>query len=303
MRDSGHDWLLTRPLQESYAQRREAFIDYFDINTIQYRDELNHCKQYDDESVQQFANRYLHLIQQSQSTMNDEEIYTHFVLKLSTYYSTIINQQLSERNYDLNKLIYACKAIEIFTTNHDDDDDENTNDVSLPCHIQQINNHSTYTAEVFVENTMINTTLINNNTMTSAISYEYFKSLPKHIRDELTSSYNFCTDSYETIIMNNTPMISIGHIPLTFQIGSYPREGNKCEIPNIEFQVISKLSVDCVIGQDILQQYFDGFNHRENKLYFGSQWNKQYVKMDYLFLTLLFHSLCPSFLLFSYDNH
>ena len=71
-------------------------------------------------------------------------------------------------------------------------------------------------------------------------------------------------------------MISIGHIPLTFQIGSYPREGNKCEIPNIEFQVISKLSVDCVIGQDILQQYFDGFNHQENKLYFGSQWNKQY---------------------------
>ena len=34
--------------------------------------------------------------------------------------------------------------------------------------------------------------------------------------------------------------------------------------------------MDCVIGQDILQKYFDGFNHQENKLYFGSQWNKQY---------------------------
>ena len=189
---------------------------------IQYRNELSHCKQYDDESVQQFAHRYLTLIQQSQSTMNDEEIYTHFVLKLSTYYSKIIHQQLSERNYDLNKLIYACKAIEIFTTNHDDDDDNdeniNNNDISLPSHIQQemINHHPTYTAEVFVDNTLINTTLINNNTMTSAFSYEYFKSLPKHIRDELTSSYNFCTDSYETVIINNTSMMSVGHIALTF---------------------------------------------------------------------------------------
>ena len=30
MRDSGFDWVLTRPVRETYSQRREAFINYFE---------------------------------------------------------------------------------------------------------------------------------------------------------------------------------------------------------------------------------------------------------------------------------
>ena len=150
--------------------------------------------------------------------MDDEEIFLDFEFRLSSYFHQLTKDKIPKMNYDINKLINACKAVDVF-----DVDGENEN--NLFPNINHINNQQNsqiteckfpkYTAEVTVEDIPIDVTLINNNnTYVNAISFNYLKSLPKHIRD------NFIY-SFKTVILDNIPMKSIGHISLTFQIGSF----------------------------------------------------------------------------------
>ena len=274
-----HQWLLNRPITETYAQRRETFINNFDPSMTHLQYLLQTCTQHEDETTQSFAQRYLTLIERTQSTMDNGEIAVQFILKLLPHIRIQIINKVAAMNYDMDKIIKACEAIDTLNNYENNNYYYSNNKHPLTQRSQQ----QMYTAEVTVEGIHMNTTLINKYLDVSAISYNYFRSLPLNIRQGI----NYENENNSTII-NDIPMRIIGQIPLTFQIGSFPIQGNTCELSNVRFKIIPGLSTDCIIGQDIIQQYFDGINTEEYKLNYGSRWNEHYfIALEPYYTTII----------------
>lgn len=275
-----HQWLLNRPITETYAQRRETFINNSNPSMTHFQYLIQTCTQHEDETTQSFAQRYLTLIERTQSTMDNGEIAVQFILKLLPHIRIQIINKVAAMNYDMDKIIKACEAIDTLN-NYEINNNYYYSNNKHP--LTQRSQQQMYTAEVTVEGVHMNTALINKYSDVSAISYNYFRSLPLDIRQRI----NYENENNATII-NDIPMRIIGHIPLTFQIGSFPRQGNTCELSNVIFKIIPGLSTDCIIGQDIIQQYFDGINTEEYKLNYGSRWNEHYfIALEPYYTTII----------------
>src|ERR1700691_6190097 len=106
-----HQWLLNRPITETYAQRRETFINNSNPSMTHFQYLLQTCKQHEDETTQSFAQRYLILIERTQSTMDNGEIAVQFILKLLPHIRIQIINKVAAMNYDMDKIIKACEAI------------------------------------------------------------------------------------------------------------------------------------------------------------------------------------------------
>ena len=89
------------------------------------------CTQHEDETTQSFAQRYLTLIEQTQSTMDNGEIAVQFILKLLPHIRIQIINKVAAMNYDMDKIIKACEAIDTlnnYEINNNNDTDHNDHD-------------------------------------------------------------------------------------------------------------------------------------------------------------------------------
>src|SRR5258707_13301521 len=83
-------------------------------------------------------------------------------------------------------------------------------------------------------------------------------------------------EQQQIMTANKKQMEIVGNINLDIQLGSAPIRGNKCELVNIQFLIIKELSAECLIGQDILLEWFDGLDFVTKRLLYGARWSQQY---------------------------
>jgi RNase H-like domain found in reverse transcriptase/Reverse transcriptase (RNA-dependent DNA polymerase)/Integrase zinc binding domain len=125
-----------------------------------------------------------------------------------------------------------------------------------------------FSAEASVHGIPIDKALIDTGAAVSAISLKFFRSLPAEVRAKITRDR-----SIKIVTAATAQMEVSGRLELNIQLGSAPVRGNKCELTGIPFIVIKQLSAECIIGQDILQTYFDGIDFLEKKLLYGTTWS------------------------------
>ena len=128
-----------------------------------------------------------------------------------------------------------------------------------------------FTAEAFIGNVKVENALIDTGAEVSAISLNFFKQLPPDIKKKINRNTTFRAVNATMKVMELA-----GYIEVSIQIGSYPKIGNTLELEKVGLVIVKDLSTDCLIGQDILEKYFDYLHFAERRLYYGSCWNKSY---------------------------
>ena len=218
-------WNSTRPKNETYKTRREAFIKHFSPNPLILYHQFNTCAQQNNESCKEFAVRFLTLANRVQTSLNSQELTVQFILKLLPHIrAEIIRNQLQPFS-NIDDVLKKCTTIEVAETlqqyyNHNNSPHQNII-------INQHNEH-TLTAEALVAGIHTDKAVVDERAELCMISLNYFKVFPKDIK-----SRAMYERSQKLITVNNKSTEILGYITLDVQIGSAPIRGNTCELMNI----------------------------------------------------------------------